>query len=104
MPVQLPATLTMREARTVAEALATQARATPAGGALDVDAGALASFDTSALAALLQAARAARQAGAAVRILRPPTQLVQLAALYGVADLLGLPQGPASPLPQPSAA
>ena len=55
-----------------------------------VDASALAEFDTSAIALLLEASRRAAAAGKTLRIESPPAQLVGLARLYGVAALLGL--------------
>ena len=63
--------------------------AAQAGSAAVVDAGALAQFDSSALAVLLECRREA--AGAGPRLSRSsglPPRLRELAALYGVAELL----------------
>jgi phospholipid transport system transporter-binding protein len=86
----LPARLTMAEAAAALAAL----RAAPAqGGALRVDASALAEFDSAALALLLQARREAGARGRGFELLGAPLGLRQLAGLYGVGELLGL--GPA---------
>lgn len=82
--MQLPATLTLAEA-------AAALRALPAdGGAGVVDASRLQRFDTSALALLMQAKRQAQAGGHAFRVDAAPPKLVQLARMYGVAELLGL--------------
>jgi phospholipid transport system transporter-binding protein len=60
-------------------------------GPLVVDAAALAEFDSAALAVLLQARRQADAAGRGFELRGAPPKLVQLAQLYGVAGLLGLP-------------
>lgn len=80
----LPPTLTVEQA-------AAALRALPADGSAGViDASALREFDSSALALLLQAARLARSAGRGFEVQGAPPKLVQLAQLYGVAELLGL--------------
>jgi phospholipid transport system transporter-binding protein len=91
--VQLPATVTLAEAT----ALVRAAEEAVAGGSgeLAVDASALANFDTSLVAVLLHARRLAQAAGRSFRLVAAPEKLAQLARLYGVAELLGLP-GPAS--------
>ncbi len=53
-----------------------------------VDAGALQQFDSSALAVLLDCRRAAVAMGLSFRVDHLPERLRQLAALYGVSDLL----------------
>ena len=61
--IALPQVLTLPQARAAAQALEQAASAIPAGGTLVVDASPLQTFDTSALAALLQGLRAARARG-----------------------------------------
>ena len=87
--VQLPATLTLAQASKAAAALADATRQASSDG-LTVDASALNEFDTSALAVLLHAHRAARSRAIPLRVTGAPPKLCQLAALYGVAGLLGL--------------
>jgi len=53
-----------------------------------IDASALASFDSSALALLLDIRRAALAAGSALGLHNVPARLTQLATLYGVNDLI----------------
>jgi phospholipid transport system transporter-binding protein len=53
-----------------------------------VDAGALQQFDSSVLAVLLDCRRAAVAMGLTFRVAHLPDRLRQLAALYGVSDLL----------------
>jgi phospholipid transport system transporter-binding protein len=107
MAALLPATLTIREARAALGAL--QADVARGSGALAVDAGALTSFDTSAIAVLLELHRQAQGAGRTLQISGAPAPMVELAGLYGVADLLGLndaqPDGRANGQPdgQPNA-
>jgi hypothetical protein len=48
----------------------------------------LADFDTSAIAVLLEARRAAVGRGLPFRLQAPPPKLLQLAELYGVRELL----------------
>ena len=55
-----------------------------------VDASALNDFDSSAIALLLQAQRQAQAGGRSLRVQSPPRAMVELATLYGVAELLGL--------------
>jgi phospholipid transport system transporter-binding protein len=83
----LPAKLTISEARTTV--LALEAEIAHGSGALDVDASALAVFDTSAIATLLELRRQAQAAGRAMRVADAPPSMIELAGLYGVADLLG---------------
>jgi phospholipid transport system transporter-binding protein len=65
------------------------ARAQPVGESFVVDASGLTQFDSSALAALLELRRGlqARQQG--LRLVGAPGRLLELAALYGVTELLG---------------
>ena len=55
-----------------------------------VDASPLNDFDSSAIALLLQAQRQAQAGGRSLRVQSPPRAMVELATLYGVAELLGL--------------
>ncbi|MBA4176337.1 MAG: anti-anti-sigma factor [Leptothrix sp. (in: Bacteria)] len=57
-------------------------------GVFTVDASKLQAYDTATLALLLQARRAAQAAGRPFQVTGTPAQLTQLAALYGVAELL----------------
>ena len=58
-------------------------------GAFTVDATALRSFDTSAIAVLLEARRLAQAAGRALTVQGAPAALIELSGLYGVDGLLG---------------
>ena len=84
----LPATLTHDEAsaclRLLRQGLLGARAATP----VVVDAGALAHFDSSALAVLLECRREAERAARAFSVRRLPPRLRELATLYGVAELL----------------
>lgn len=60
-----------------------------------VDAQQLVEFDSSALAVLLACRRKAEAAGKAFEVTNAPAKLVQLAVLYGVAQLLGLKEAAA---------
>jgi len=85
----LPARLTLAEARAALPAL--QAQAAPGAdgsGALVVDAGALVAFDSSAIATLLALRRDAVAAGRGFSVRSAPRAMIDLAGLYGVADLL----------------
>lgn len=66
-----------------------------ASGELNLDASALAEFDSSAIALLLHARRAAGARGLALRLEGVPAKLRELARLYGVEGLLP----PADPQP-----
>lgn len=85
----LPATLTLDEARATLRTLedgVQQAAASP----VTLDASALRDFDSSALAVLLGARRAAQAAGKDVAVQGAPAPLVALAGLYGLTELLTL--------------
>ncbi|NRT56950.1 STAS domain-containing protein [Sphaerotilus uruguayifluvii] len=88
--LELPARLTLAEARAAVADLGARVGAAPAGGLLLVDAGPLGHFDSSALAVLLELQRRAAAAGRLLRIERVPARLAELAGLYGVAGLLGM--------------
>lgn len=83
----LPAELTHRQARACAQLLL-QGLQGERGSQIVVDAGPLVTFDSSALAVLLECRRAAvaEQKGLVVKSM--PTGLASLAGLYGVAELL----------------
>ncbi len=90
--IALPARITMNDAR------ATLARLQPLLQAADapvIDASALADLDTAAIALLLDCRRQAQAAGKPLQVVGAPPKLAQLAALYGVADLLALQPGAA---------
>ncbi len=55
-----------------------------------VDASALMDFDSSAISLLLQAQRQAQAGGRSLILKSAPRAMVELATLYGVAELLGL--------------
>jgi phospholipid transport system transporter-binding protein len=82
--IALPAKLEIADAGAVVAALAAQA--TQGNGALAVDASALDQFDSAAIAVLLELKRVAK--GRAFSVSGAPTAMVELAGLYGVADML----------------
>jgi phospholipid transport system transporter-binding protein len=85
--VALPARVTMAEARA---ALADISPRLAAADAPVLDASALAELDSAALALLLECRRQVLARGAALQISGASPKLRQLAALYGVGELLGL--------------
>jgi phospholipid transport system transporter-binding protein len=87
--MQLPDTATLDHAAALAATL--PAAVAQSGAAFSVDASALKSFDSATIALLMQARRAANAAGKGFELVGLPPKLAQLARLYGVADLLGLP-------------
>lgn len=60
------------------------------GGTVRLDATALTEFDTSAVALLLHAQRAARARALKLEVHGAPPKLLELARLYGVHELLAL--------------
>ena len=86
--MQLPATATLEQAATLAATL--PAAVAGGSGVLRVDASALSAFDSSTIALLLQAQRAAQAAGRGFEVSGAPPKLVELARLYGVDGLLAL--------------
>lgn len=89
--MRLPETLTVAEATATLRELH-DAGAQGAGQAVHiVDASALKVFDSAALALLLHARRLAQADGASLCTQGANAQLVQLANLYGVRELLGMP-------------
>lgn len=84
--LQLPADATLEHAAALAATL--PAALAQGDGVFSVDASALQVYDTSTIALLLQARRAAQAAGRGFTVTGLPAQLAQLAALYGVEELL----------------
>jgi len=83
----LPAELTHAQATACSRMLAQALRSQP-GAAAVADASALARFDSSALAVLLECRREALAHGKSFAVAHLPPRLRELAGLYGVADLL----------------
>lgn len=83
----LPAELTHEHAAACARMLA-QGMRSHSESAVVADAGALARFDSSALAVLLECRREALALGKTFAVARLPGKLRDLANLYGVAELL----------------
>lgn len=83
--LQLPERLTQVEA---ADCLAGLSRQMRAGAGWELDASALADFDSAALAVLLALQRDAQAAGATLRVRGMSDRLRELVALYGVGELL----------------
>lgn len=87
MQLALPAILTQTQARACAQALCARIQSLD-GAAVSLDASALQRFDTAALAVLLASRRAAQARGLAWSVQHLPPKLGDLAALYGVRELL----------------
>lgn len=87
--LRLPAALTLREARAALATLA-EAIASAPGPTIAIDASALMQIDSASLAVLLECRRLAQARQRGFEVHHPPGRLVDLARLYGVADLLGL--------------
>lgn len=85
--LSLPAVLTMAEARAALEHLQSALADDPAPV---VDASALHTLDTAAIAVLMQFQRLAAAAGKPCRVVGAPSKLTDLARLYGVDTLLAL--------------
>jgi phospholipid transport system transporter-binding protein len=83
----LPATVTHEQAEACSRMLAQSVR-TGSDRQVVADASALAHFDSSAVAVLLECRREALAGGKGFAVKGLPTRLRDLAALYGVADLL----------------
>ncbi len=90
----LPATLTIRDARDALRLLSQALKAEPDSGVV-IDASPLQSFDTAALAVLLECQRLAQAWGKGFVLRQPPPKLTALARLYGV-DALLLPEAAAA--------
>ena len=84
MTLALPAKLTIAEASAALPALASAVG--QGSGALAVDASALKTFDSSAIATLLELRRQAP--GREFSVSGAPAAMVELATMYGVAELL----------------
>jgi phospholipid transport system transporter-binding protein len=91
--LRLPAVLTHAQASSCLRDLAQTLNAEP--GAAVLDASALTTFDSSALAVLLELQRVGTRLGKSLEVLGLPAQLVALATLYGVQSLLGAGAVPA---------
>ena len=83
----LPERLTLGEAAATLVALR-RSLAGQGDAELTIDASALRSFDSSAVAVLLELRREAQAQGRTLRVLRWPERLQALVALYGVQELL----------------
>jgi phospholipid transport system transporter-binding protein len=86
--MQLPARITVREARAAARSLSLELAGQPAAAIVDIDASPLAQFDSSALAVLVELHRQAAAGGRSLNIGGLPRRLGELARVYGVADLV----------------
>jgi phospholipid transport system transporter-binding protein len=86
MTVALPDKLNIAHASAALPALV--AEAAQGSGALVVEAGALGEFDSAAIATLLELRRIAQSSGRAFSVHAAPQAMIDLATLYGVADLL----------------
>lgn len=89
MSLTLPDTLTMERASAALAALQGALRGAGS-GPVALDASGLRTFDTSAVAVLLELAREAQGRGQALTVNGTPENLRALAALYGVDGLLTL--------------
>jgi len=86
----LPAMLTLAQANEVVRLIETElAQGGVAKDTFVIDAGALATFDTAAIAVLLEARRLAQAAGRALSVRAAPAAMIELSGLYGVEGLLG---------------
>jgi phospholipid transport system transporter-binding protein len=83
---RLSASLTIAEANAAVQAF--EHELAPGEGPFVIDAGALQSFDTAAIAVLLEARRQAVAIGRGLVVRAAPKTMVDLAGLYGVAELL----------------
>jgi len=86
--LQLPEKAALGDAAALAEQL--PAALAEGDGVFTIDASALKTYDSSTIALLLQARRLAQAGGRGFSVTGAPQQLAQLAALYGVEELLSL--------------
>jgi phospholipid transport system transporter-binding protein len=86
--MKLPEDATLDHAAALAATL--PAAVTQGDGIWRIDASGLKSYDSSTIALLMQARRLAQAAGRGFAVDQVPTQLAQLARLYGVEELLSL--------------
>lgn len=84
----LPSVLTHAQAQATAQAVVQSVQAQ---SQLVLDASALQQFDSSALAVILAGLRQAAQRGGQVQVQGLPARAASLARVYGLADLLALP-------------
>lgn len=84
----LPAQLTILRGRAPLDELQASIDALPAGSAVVLDATALQSFDSSALALIVGLKRHCRAQGRTLTVHGLPERLERLARLYGVAELI----------------
>ncbi|AOS77889.1 MULTISPECIES: STAS domain-containing protein [Hydrogenophaga] len=84
---RLPARLTTAEAASVLQELRSALAAEP-GDAVTLDAGGLRSFDSAAVALLLELQRELRRTGRTLRVTQWPPRLRDLVTAYGVQELL----------------
>ena len=91
----LPEVLTLREASTTVSMLEQAMRADDA-ATITVDASALRSFDSAAVAVLLECRRLARAWHKGFEVRGAPAKLSELVRLYGVESLLAFAAPPAS--------
>jgi phospholipid transport system transporter-binding protein len=89
----LPEVLTLREASTTLNMLEQSMRADDA-ATLTVDAAALRSFDTAAVAVLLECRRLARAWNKGFEVRGAPAKLTELVRMYGVDSLLAFAAPP----------
>ena len=99
--LQLPATLTHAQASACLRDLGQALAAEPSAAVLD--ASALTSFDSSALAVLLELQRTGARAGKVLAVQGLPARLLALATLYGVQSLLGAGAAPLAASPSTTA-
>ena len=92
--MQLPEKATLEQAAALAQTL--PAAVAEGSGPLRIDAAQLKDFDSSTIALLMHARRLSQAAGRGFEVVGAPAQLVQLAALYGVEELLSLSPTPPS--------
>ncbi|MEF7616442.1 STAS domain-containing protein [Aquincola sp. MAHUQ-54] len=85
----LPPRLTFADACSVLGSLGAASAEAPT-APLVIDGSALKTFDSSAIAVLLECRRAALAAGRPFSVVNLPASLAELAGLYGVAELLGV--------------
>ena len=86
--LRLPAVVTHARANACAKALRDALRLSKGADWVQVDASALAQFDSSVLAVLLDCRRSVVAMGWRFTVAHLPDRLRQLAGLYGVAELL----------------
>lgn len=86
--LRLPAVVTHARANACAKALRDALRLSKGADWVQVDASALAQFDSSVLAVLLDCRRSVVAMGWRFTVAHLPERLRQLAGLYGVAELL----------------